>query len=308
MNVLPASTGLRWQALVDEVVDEAGVELIVARLDQIDALAPGNKWFKLMPNVRQALAGGSRLVASFGGSYSNHIHALAGLGQELGLATVGFIRDTNAGQLTPTLEDARDWGMELRFLSRSDYRRRHDPEFCRQLLAGVEDVYWVPEGGSNALGVEGCRQIIPALAAAGIGDFDEILLAVGTGGTLAGVAATLEAHQSLIGIPVLKGEGFLERDIRQWLATMDCLGDSNWALDFRFYGKGYGQVSPELLAFMQWFDARHGIPLDPVYTGKLLFGLYQRLRAGEHRRGSRLVALHSGGLQGRRGVAELAAT
>ena len=284
---------------------QAGVTLDMLRLDELDPEISGNKWYKLKHNLSYARQQGKTTVLSFGGAWSNHIHALAAAGHRFGMATVGVIRGEPSAELTDTLIDAQRFGMQLQYLTRADYRRKNDPELIAWLLkrSGLraEQVHIVPEGGSNSLGVAGCRDI---LGAGGVlpGSYDEIWLACGTGATLAGIALTASETMPdtrVKGVAVLKGADFLRADIDRH--TRRVL--SNWTLLTDYHHGGYARTTDALRSLILSFEQETGIPLDPVYTGKVLFALQDSLRTNAaHYRSKRLLVVHTGGLQGRRGM------
>ena len=276
-----------------------GVEIDVLRLDLLHPDISGNKWFKLKHNIAEAQRQGINTVLSFGGAWSNHIHALSAAGHHLGLKTIGVIRGERVANLSNTLRDAENWGMQLQFITRKQYREKHQNEFRSELLQTLglpaEKVWWVPEGGNNALGAKGCQEI---LAAGQINpdDYQHIWLACGTGATLAGIACS--AGKTLVtGIPVLKGGDYLGEDITHYTFGHS----SNWRLLTEYHCGGYAKTTPELLEFIQNVEQETGIPLDPVYTGKAMLALKKTIEAGEIPVGSRVLMVHTGGLQGKRG-------
>ena len=290
-------------------LDRAGVSLDVLRLDQLHPDISGNKWYKLRHNLEAAREQGKPVVLSYGGAWSNHIHALAAAGHHFGIQTVGVIRGERPGDLSAMLQDAVSWGMKLHFVSRKDYRQLREPddrnrrrELLDQLQLSEVEVYPVPEGGGNAPGVKGCEEI---LAAGGItaSDYDEIWLACGTGATLAGVATSARRSgpdTRIVGVAVLKGAGFLNRDIQAFIRQPL----PNWTLLTDHHCGGYARTHEALLALMDAFERDTGIPLDPVYTGKVLKALKERVESGGTGAfGKRLLMIHTGGLQGRRGFA-----
>lgn len=291
------------EPLIQSLPMPKGPQLDLLRLDKLNALAPGNKWFKLQPNLVKAEQAGAGVLVSFGGAFSNHLHALAALGHSQGIKTAAWIRATEGKTATPTMEDLREWGMELHFLSRSDYRRRREPAFVKNLLSGLDRPFLIPEGGANVLGARGCAGIVDHIPGRGA-DYDLIMLACGTGSTLAGVASAVADGVKVLGIPALKAEHFLDKDIA---AMLDALGGDrgNWSLDHRYYGKGFGQMSSALAFFMRSFEAEQGVALDPVYTGKLFLAATDMHQRGELDEYRRILVVHSGGLQGRRGYPEL---
>lgn len=278
----------------------AGVELYVLRLDQTDARVSGNKWFKLKYNLREAQRQRSNTVLSFGGAYSNHIHALAWAGKKLGIKTVGIIRGEPAYAINPTLKDAARWGMELIFVNRSEYRRRHDDDYLNELRSRFSDVFIVPEGGSNRFAVEGAAEIVTDEMVETY-QFTDIVLPCGTGGTLAGVAVS-QPSLNVLGIPVLKKAEFLLNDIDQLLIDSNFARCRNWSLDFNGHFGGYAKAPPELLGFISEIKARYELPLEQIYTGKMLFRLIELIKMGRFQEGSRILAIHTGGLQGLRSL------
>ena len=278
------------QEAADDRFERHGVRLLLKRDDLIHPELIGNKWRKLVPNLRAAAG---RTVLTFGGAYSNHLRATAAAGRLLGLRTVGVVRgDELAGRpLNPSLARCAADGMRLHFVDRSTYRRKTAPDVVARLLreTGAEGAYVVPEGGSNALAVRGCR----ALGAELRGRADVVAVACGTGGTLAGLAAGLGTGQRALGIPVLKG-GFLGEEIRA-LQTEAFGGPAGgWRLDERFHCGGYARLTPELEAFADDFEQRHGVPVERLYVAKLLYGLAALAEEGAFPRGTRLAAVVTG--------------
>lgn len=275
------------------------VAVDVLRLDLHHELASGNKWFKLLPNLSTARRQGKTRVISFGGAYSNHLHALAAVGRAEGIETIACVRADVDAELSPTLLDAVGWGMALHFLSRSEYRRRHDAEFIAELAAEYPNSYVIPEGGANVLGAGGCGAIVDLLPDSGR-DYTAVVLACGTGTSLAGVASKIAAGVSVIGIPVLKAEKFMAEDICALLAELG--GDrNNWRLDHRFHGGAYARLPSHMAEYMQQFEQQYGVLLDPVYTAKASYALQYMVDNREFDEGSKVLLIHTGGLQGRRG-------
>ena len=271
------------------------------RLDWLGGVAPGNKRFKLEGCV-EALATPPAQILSFGGAWSNHLHALAQWGKERNVATVGVVRGERQECLTPTLHDCIEWGMVLEFVSRSDYRRRGDPDFLQQLIAAYPESEILPEGGASAGGMLGCAHIAELMLAAGI-PVGPVLLAVGTGTTLAGVALGFghcgEAQRELIGISALRGADDLQASIETMLAGAGKA--ARWRLLQEHHCGGFARVSAGLREFMLEFEAVHTVPLEPVYIGKVLYAIHQLRSQGIWDPEQSLVVIHTGGLQGRRG-------
>lgn len=283
---------------------ERGVQLDLLRLDLTHPQISGNKWFKLKYNLNRAKQKGSSVLLSFGGAWSNHIHALAFAGKEAGIATVGVIRGEEPQCYSQTLVDAQCWGMKLHFVSRQQYREKNDPVFLKQLAELYGDYQPIPEGGSNALAVQGCREIVAQIERLG-GDYDKICCACGTGGTLAGLIAARPEHTEIIGVPVLKGADFLYSDIRSLLQQSGGVDPGQWRLIMDSHEGGYAKVSPQLADCMDRFARVAGIELEPVYTGKVMLALERMLARGELAAGSRVLMIHSGGMQGLRGMRDL---
>lgn len=280
-----------------------GVEVDVLRLDKCSDLASGNKWFKLRCNIDAAEAAGAKTLVSFGGAYSNHIHALAAAAKYLGWAVEVFLRFDADAAWTPTMQDAAQWGMRFHYLSRSDYRRRHDAEYVAELLGAIDRPYLIPEGGANDLGARGAAGIVDYIPQRGA-DYQAVLVACGTGCTLAGISSAVADGVAVIGVPVLKAEKFMAADISLLLAKLG--GDrGNWYLDHRFHGGGYARLSTELELFIRNFEAENTLLLDPVYTAKLFYATQEMVASGDISAGSRILLVHSGGLQGRRGFPQL---
>jgi 1-aminocyclopropane-1-carboxylate deaminase len=278
------------QEVEDERFTRRGVRLLLKRDDLIHPDLVGNKWRKLAPNLTAAA---DRPILTFGGAYSNHLRATAAAGRLLGIPTIGVVRGEELADrpLNTSLARCAADGMRLHFVDRPTYRRKTDPDILARVLraADAEDAYVVPEGGSNTLAVRGCRALGEELA----GRADVVAIACGTGGTLAGLAAGLSPDQRALGVPVLRG-GFLTADIRalQHQAFGGPRGD--WQLDDRFHFGGYARTTPELEAFAEDFENRHGLPVERLYVAKLLYGLAVLTDEGAFPRGSTVVAVVTG--------------
>ncbi len=286
--------------------EKAGVALCFKRDDQLHPIASGNKLYKLWGHLQLARQQGARGLCSFGGYYSNHLHALAWMGRALHLPTVGFVRGHEPRRLSATLQDCQRWGMELRFLSRLDYRAA-----CDGRVSVVPQGYYpVPEGGGGAPGLVGCRALGQWLGSE-LQQGDCLCLATGTGTTLRGILQGLEAgltRPEIMAFAALKlgsesagyGQQLLQGLAPAWAGSVTLRDEQRFG--------GFGRVNPELLEFMVDFETQTGVALDPVYTGKMLHAICQLVERGHWSRGQRVVVLHSGGLQGRRGVAGLDST
>lgn len=282
----------------DAVTRSAGVSLRILRLDQVHPLLTGNKWYKLRLNLQSAREQGYSTVLSFGGAYSNHLHALAAAGRLFGFRTIGVIRGEIVEPLNPTLAFAQEQGMELHAVSRADYRNKTSPDFLAQLTERFGMCFVIPEGGGNEAGVLGCTEIARSLHWSPDATDRLVTLACGTGATLAGIVAGLTVPCQVIGFSTLKGGEFLAQQVRDFLEVVQVADPGKWHINTQAHCGGYARVTEELLAFIRDFTDRTGVPLEPVYTGKMMFGLYAMLTAGEIARGSEIIAIHTGGLQG----------
>ena len=278
-----------------------GVRLLLWRDDLVNPDLPGNKARKLKYNLAAARQQGHHTLLTFGGAYSNHIAAVATAGRLFGFKTIGLIRGdaptegTERPPLNPTLARATADGMALHYLDRSSYRRRAAPEFIAEQLARFGPAYVLPEGGTNALALPGCAELVAEIRHRT--GFDALAVAAGTGGTLAGLLTGLNGQQHVVGVAALKNGGFLQAEVDE--LTQQAVGQrfTNYSLQTGYHCGGYAAYSAELLAFIRQFRARHGVLLDPIYTGKLLMGVLDLIAQGYFARGSTVVAIHTGGLQ-----------
>ena len=281
------------------ILEQAGLQLLLKRDDLLHPLIGGNKWRKLRYNLAEARRRGCTRLVTFGGAYSNHIAAVAEAGKQLGFATHGFIRGEAHFPLNPTLQHATQNGMQLQFVSRELYRRKTEPDVLRQLLEPLgPDAYAIPEGGSNLLAVKGCAELVPGLP----DPWDFLCCPVGTGASLAGLVAGAAGKGNILGFAALKGAGFLQAHVQEFLNQSNCGQLQNWEIMGSYHFGGYAKVKPELLEFLRAFQHHHNIALDPVYTGKMLFGIFDLAKQGYFPAGSTLVAWHTGGLQGLAGM------
>ncbi|MEX5510852.1 1-aminocyclopropane-1-carboxylate deaminase/D-cysteine desulfhydrase [Pseudomonas paralactis] len=272
-----------------------GIELAVLRLDRIDPLISGNKWFKLTEHLAQAQAAGAKGVISLGGAYSNHLHALAAAGKRFDFPTVGLLR--GHPQDTPTVLDLKAFGMQLHWLGYGGYRARHEPGFWLPWREQYPDLYPIPEGGGGLAGAQGCGVLVTQaraqLSHLGWTDYDAWWLAAGTGTTLAGlVLAEASAHPVYGAMAVPDDHGVAQNVSAMVQGGYELLDASR---------NGFARVDPLLLDFIQHTEQACGLPLEPLYTGKALLALKQQIEAGRFTPGTRLIFIHTGGLQGRRG-------
>ncbi|RDY59267.1 1-aminocyclopropane-1-carboxylate deaminase/D-cysteine desulfhydrase [Flagellimonas nanhaiensis] len=276
------------------VLREKEVTLYIKREDTIHPLISGNKYRKLKYNLIEAKNQGHNTLLTFGGAFSNHIAAVACAGHEQGFRTIGVIRGEELEDRwheNPTLQLAHQHGMQFHFVSRSAYRDKATPSFHQQLQNTFGEFYLLPEGGTNSLAVKGCEEILTDEDA----DFDLICSCVGTGGTLAGLINSAKSHQKVYGFPALKGD-FLHEDIRKFARN------TRWELQLDYHFGGYGKVNQELVDFINTFKKDTGIPLDPIYTGKMLFGIFDLIKRNVFQQGIQVLTIHTGGLQGIKGM------
>lgn len=269
------------------------LEISVKREDEIHPQISGNKWRKLKYNMLKAMSQGKKGLLTFGGAYSNHILASAAAAKSVEMKSLGIIRGDQVSN--PTLKDATEYGMELKFVDRQSYRNekaallhRFDPE---------SEYYHVPEGGANEEGVAGCEEILTDRDRS---EFDIICCSAGTGGTAAGILRSLGDEQQLWVYPALKGD-FMENEISKWIDTS--VSDKlKMRYDYSF--GGYAKTSPKLFDFLRGVYDATDLKLDPIYTGKMCFGIREDVSSGLIPEGSRVLMIHTGGLQGIRGIEE----
>ncbi|PIE48653.1 MAG: 1-aminocyclopropane-1-carboxylate deaminase [Flavobacteriales bacterium] len=273
------------------------IQLFMKREDQIHPAISGNKFRKLKYNLATAKLQNHHTLLTFGGAYSNHIAAVAAAGKENGFKTIGIIRGEELVDKiveNPTLSYAKSCGMEFIFVDRSLYRNKENPDFLNEIKRKYGRFYHLPEGGTNSLAVKGCEEILTKEDAC----FDYICVAVGTGGTISGIVNSSSNNQTVIGFPALKGD-FLVKEIKKWV------NKCNWSLETGYHFNGYAKINFQLVSFINWFKSTYGIPLDPVYTGKMMFGIVEMIKNGTFKKNARILAIHTGGLQGIAGMNQL---
>jgi 1-aminocyclopropane-1-carboxylate deaminase len=271
------------QEVTDPRLAAAGVRLLVKRDDLIHPDVPGNKWRKLKYNLSAARAAGHDTILTFGGAYSNHIHAVASAGRLFGFRTVGVIRGEEHLPHNEVLRHAVDCGMVLTYVGRAAYRRKDE------LFAQFADrAYVLPEGGTNTHAVRGCAELVAEIDE----PFDYLCCPLGTGGTLAGLVVGLAGQAHAIGFSVLKGGAFLADTVRSLAPNQD-----NWSIELDYHFGGYARKTTALRTFVADFTATHGIPLDDVYTGKMMYGIVDLVTQGRFPPGSTVVAVHTGGIR-----------
>ena len=281
------------------ILEEKKVELYIKREDLIHPFVSGNKFRKLKYNLAEAKKLKKKSILTFGGAYSNHIAATAVAGKIAGLKTFGVIRGDELGKnLTETLKEnatlreAHENGMKFNFVSREIYRQKNSFGFTEKMKNKWGDFYLIPEGGTNCLAVEGCEEILTKEDA----DFNYICSSVGTGGTIAGIIKSLGKRQKVIGFPALKGN-FLSEEIKKYTTK-----NKNWTLQKEYHFGGYAKYNDELINFINWFSEETNIQLDPIYTGKMVFGILDLIKKDTFSEGTKILAIHTGGIQGIKGI------
>jgi 1-aminocyclopropane-1-carboxylate deaminase/D-cysteine desulfhydrase-like pyridoxal-dependent ACC family enzyme len=275
--------------------------LYIKREDLADPYIGGNKWRKLKYNLIQAQEQNITTLLTFGGAWSNHIFATAAAGKRFGFKTIGIIRGEPHKNINPTLQFALDCGMHLEFVDRATYRNKTSPAFITELHDRYGDFYLLPEGGSNQLALKGCAEIVTDIDT----PFDIITVASGTGTTLAGIVTALNPTQHAIGFAVLKGADFLNSDVSKMLTDNGHQSMHNWHIECNYHFGGYAKTTPELFTFIRQFKSDFGVELDAVYTGKMFYGLFDLISKNAFDSGTRIIAVHTGGVQGNAGFPEL---
>ncbi len=277
--------------LVSPLLDKYELQVLIKREDLNHPLVSGNKWWKLKFNLEEAVRLGHNTLLTFGGPYSNHIFATAAAGKELRLKTIGIIRGEETLPLNHTLAFAESCGMKLHYISRETYRKKTELVFIEQLHHQFGNFYLIPEGGTNELAIKGCAEFATQLNQEI--DFDYLCLPVGTGGTMAGMIEGLDMSKKIIGFSSLKGGEFLVEEIKKMTSPKR----NNWEISTDYHFGGYGKITNELKEFLQETKDNNQLPLDLVYTGKMLWGIFDLIQKDFFKQGSTLLILHTGGLQ-----------
>jgi 1-aminocyclopropane-1-carboxylate deaminase len=285
------------QEIYDPLLVAKQVRLSVKREDLLHPLIKGNKWYKLKYNLEEAKKQNKNQLLTFGGAYSNHIYATASAGKLFGFQTIGVVRGEETTPLNPILVHARDCGMLLPYLDRATYRLKNTEKVIEELKAQFGDFYLIPEGGTNEQAVRGTAEILNGLTE----KYDYVCCACGTGGTLAGLATSTQAK--VIGFAVLKGnfltgevKNLLEKVVKtQILEGLNTI-PTHWEINNDYHFGGYAKVSPTLLEFTNTFYQKYQIPVEPIYTGKLFYGIFDLIKKDYFAPHSHLLAIHSGGV------------
>lgn len=291
LATFPATSPLQF--LPEPFPEPVPIRLFVKRDDLLHPQVSGNKWRKLKYNLLTAQSTGVDTLLSFGGAYSNHLYALAAAGQAFGFKTIGVVRgDEDAIRNTPTLTFCRTAGMHLHFVSRATFREKESPTLIADLEQQFGPFYLIPEGGTNALAIQGTAEILPEITRELKQPPDYVCCAVGTGGTVLGLTASAKPPTQVLGFLALKAQnGFILPDLG--------INTTQLQLIYDYHFGGYAKTKPALIDFIRSFERKTGIPLEQVYTGKLFYGIYDLARQGYFPTGATVVAVHTGGLQGR---------
>lgn len=286
--MFPPIPNIPIQEIKNELLSKNQVELYIKREDLIHPEISGNKWRKLKYNVNAYFKNGCQSLVTFGGAFSNHIAATAAAGASLNISTFGIIRGEEVENAT--LNKAKANGMQFCFVSREEYKQKENGAKAKAFINSLNKPFVVPEGGANDYGLKGCQEIIEEEK------FDIVSCACGTGNTLSGIVSKLNSTQYAIGFPVLKGGDFLIQEVNSNLRKLG-LSNENWELNLNYHFGGYAKYKSELLTFIQQFWEGYQIKLDPIYTGKALFGLLDLVEKGKITN-KRILFIHTGGLQG----------
>ncbi|MBL3654770.1 1-aminocyclopropane-1-carboxylate deaminase/D-cysteine desulfhydrase [Fulvivirga sediminis] len=283
------------QEINNDFLDQKKIQLFVKREDLIHPDVSGNKWRKLKYNLIQAKSEGHHTLLTFGGAYSNHIYATAAAAKEVGFKSIGIIRGEEHLPLNHTLSFAKEQGMHISYMDRSTYRLKKTAPIIQQLRDKYGDFYLVPEGGTNNLAIKGCEEIVDDE----VRSFDYVCSASGTGGTLSGIIVGMQGAGQVLGFSALKGD-FLQKEVGDLLKGYG-VDYQNWKVNTDYHFGGYAKINAELMSFIHRFREEHNLPLDPVYTGKMMFGLWALIGMDYFEPGSKILAIHTGGLQGLKG-------
>jgi len=282
------------QQVANELFVQKSVEVFIKRDDMIHPIISGNKWRKLKYVLQQARDLGKNHLVTFGGAYSNHLLATAAAAARFGFKCTGMVRGEEVQNDTLFLCGLH--GMQLIFTDRESYRDK--PALFNKFFREYADAFFIDEGGASAEAAQGCSELVDELT----GVYDHIFCACGTGTTAAGIINGINQHQlstQFNAVPVFKNGGFIKDEIDKYLLT---LTDYQLHLDYHF--GGYGKTTPELIAFIKQFVSQTGILIEPVYTGKMLYALFDLISKDYFKPGSRILAMHTGGIWGLLGMKE----
>ncbi len=302
----PALTALKKpidvpiQEIQTSMLQEKKVQVFIKREDLVHPKISGNKWRKLKYNILTAAKEKAETLLTFGGAYSNHILAVAAAGREFGFKTIGVIRGEEHLPLNPTLRRAKETlGMQIIYMDRIVYRLKNTPEVKEKLRTAFGKFYLIPEGGTNDLAIKGCTEILESVKI----PYDYVCSSCGTGGTLAGLVCSLKGENQVLGFSALKGN-FLISKVESLVTNYCDKNFTNWEINTDYHFGGYAKFKPELIDFINRFKENHTIQLDPIYTGKMMFGVFDLIEKNYFKPGTTILAIHTGGLQGIKGFNE----
>ena len=284
---------IKTQKISSSILHSKGIDLYIKRLDLNHKFISGNKWFKLKYNIKAAKDLKKDTILTFGGTYSNHIVAASCAAKENGLKSIGIIRGDQTYPLNSSLRLAVNYGMKLKFINRSAYKLKENDDFVLALIKEFGDFHLIPEGGTNELGVKGSMEILNSEDSQ-----DYICTPVGTGGTMSGIINSSNISQQILGFKCIKGEGSLYYDIESFI------NKKNWTLINHYLFGGYAKKNTELIEFIYSFYNEHNIPLDIIYTAKMMYGIFDLVEKDYFKKHSSILAIHTGGLQGNQGMNE----
>ncbi|PHQ61249.1 MAG: 1-aminocyclopropane-1-carboxylate deaminase [Maribacter sp.] len=282
------------QGVDHPLLSEKKISLYIKREDLVHHYISGNKYRKLKYNLIEAKTKVFTKLLTFGGAYSNHIAATAYAGKQYGFDTIGVIRGDELSEKwkeNPTLQLAHEHGMRFKFVSRESYRKRGSQDFIGRLKEEFGPFYLLPEGGTNALAIKGCEEILVPEDV----EFDVVCCSVGTGGTIAGIINSTHSKQRVLGFSALKGD-FLNEDIRKFAQK------ENWTLQTEYHFGGYAKLNAGLIHFINDFKEKTQIPLDSIYTGKMVYGIFDLVKKDYFLPNTKILAIHTGGLQSVEGM------
>lgn len=277
------------------------ISLFVKRDDLQHEVVSGNKLFKLFYHLQYCQKNEIETILTFGGAYSNHLHATAYAAQKMGIKSVAIVRGEQLLPLNPTLKDCTDWGMVLEPVSRVDYKQKQDSESVQHIIDKYKGAHVIPEGGCDLMGVQGAAKMLDGVDQS---EYDYIVCPCGTGTTLAGIVSKAAPHITVLGIAVLKGAQWMEAEVEGWLNQMCHQStprhQAAWRINTDYHFGGYGKIKPELLEFIKMNNVDYDLPLEPIYTAKAMYGVLDMIQKGLFEKGSRILFIHTGGLQGHR--------
>lgn len=285
------------QELNDPILTTHQLRLYLKRDDQVHPTIIGNKWRKLKYNLQRAKALNHNTLLTFGGAFSNHIHAVAAAGKAYGFQTIGIIRGERIEPLNPTLQFAEENGMQLEFVDRTTYRQKYSAIYQQKLIEKYGTIYIIPEGGTNEFALQGCTEIVEEIEQQLPELPDYICTCCGTGGTIAGIIKGAKKPSQVLGFASLKGD-FLTKEVTQLLTKNNISLQAEWSINTDYHFGGYAKFDSTLIDFINQFKQQHQIQLDPIYTGKMMYGIFDLIKNGYFSKGDSIVAIHTGGMQG----------